>query len=105
MGQNIVSLRALLAKDGISLNEQADIDARRLLESADVILAIDAVSRHEFLMFGPPASESTSVTGTAASLAVLFVEIDQDTDELERLAALVLAIKGRCDYQGKTVEG
>jgi hypothetical protein len=74
-------------------------DPRPMLQAADVILGHDWMSGREFLIFGRDVLASVTKSGVSKQLSTLRVGLDQETDELEKLIALVWNIKGRIDYQ------
>ena len=59
-----------------------------------IILARDAKTRDIFVVFGGELVKRAREDGDQ-SVTALVVEFDPDTDELERLAAACLALKGR----------
>jgi hypothetical protein len=69
------------------------------LNAAQVIFGIDVMTRNEFLVYGRKALEKIQRTGKSKPLAVLYIEVDQEGDELEKLCAMVEVVKGRCDYR------
>jgi hypothetical protein len=68
-----------------------------LVERADLVLAVDVMSRAEVLVYGQAALFPVEFAGKAADLAVLAVELDLDTGEVDALAALVELVKGDHD--------
>jgi hypothetical protein len=74
-------------------------DPRGLLQSADVIVAVDVMSQAEALIYGREALTRISKSREADELGVMKVGLDVETDELERLIALVRVIKGHDDYR------
>ena len=96
-----ISIHALFHTDGINPNESGPIDPRRIMDSADVIIAVDVMSRRESLVFGRQVLASIVRENIARGVRVLRVELDMDTDELERLLALTLVVKGSHDYDSE----
>ena len=94
-----ISIHALFAADSINPNESLDVHPRELVASADVILGVDVISQHEALFFGRRTLEQVAADTQSRKVSVLKVELDMDTDEVERLAALVQVVKGHHDYQ------
>ena len=74
-------------------------DPRRTLADAQVIIEIDVMSRHQFVVYGRKVLEEIVETGVAQELPTIFVAIDQETEELEKPLALVDVVKGHDDYQ------
>jgi hypothetical protein len=83
---------------GPTLGRQG-FDSTAVLREADVILGVDVVSRHEFLVYGQALIEDMIKSGRVRPGRVLKIELDQATDELEKLVALVELVKGSHDYQ------
>jgi hypothetical protein len=71
-----------------------------ILLGADVVYGRDVMTGNEFLVFGRDALEQTRA-GKPDILRTLAIEIDQATDELEMLIALMRVQKGRDDYEGE----
>jgi hypothetical protein len=57
------------------------------------------MSQREFLVYGRIVLEEIVKSGTSQKLNTIHVAIDQETDELEKLVALVQVVKGHDDYQ------
>ena len=68
-----------------------------LVARADLVLAVDVMTRQELLVFGQTALFPVEFGGLTADLAVLAVELDLDTPEVDTLAALVELVKGDHD--------
>lgn len=96
MGTNR-ALDALFDESGRGPNISSD--PRPLLNGADVILGVDRMSGREFLVFGADALRNVTKTGQSKWLKVLRIELDQETDDLERVLALMTVVKGKHDYQ------
>lgn len=72
------------------------------LKRADVIFGRDVVTRNEFLVFGRDMLQriAKGKAGKAGKRAgILVIELNQATDELEMLGAMLLVHKGKCDYK------
>lgn len=91
-----IPLHALFAADGISPNP--DLDARQALTAADVIVGVDVMSKQEFVLYGKKTLEKIARQKKGQNISVFRIELDEDNGDLERAAALVTAVKGRCDY-------
>lgn len=78
-------------------------DPRRTVADAQLIIGIDVMSQQQFLVYGRKILEEILKTGVARKLPTLFVALDQETDELEKLVALVQVVKGYDDYQADEV--
>ncbi len=70
-------------------------DARAALAQADVIVGVDVATQREFTIFGTPAFEDTVQLGTEVAMNTVRVELDEVAGDLNRLVALVRAIKAR----------
>ena len=72
-------------------------DPDAVVGRADLVLAVDVMTRRELLVYGQAALFPVEFAGGAADLAVLAVELDLDTAEVNALAALVELVKGDHD--------
>ena len=72
-------------------------DPLALLEEAEAVVAVDLSSGRETTMYGGAAAGDASRLDVSAALRVGY---RGGADELERLAGLVAAVKGRHDYDG-----
>ena len=66
-----------------------------------LIIARDVMTQREFLVYGRDALEAIVDTCNAADLSRVIVEIDQETDDLERLTARVEVLRGQHDFDGE----
>jgi hypothetical protein len=94
--KTIIPLEAIFAAD--SLDPNPECDPRPTLDRADVIFGVDVMSGREFLVYGRKTLEEIVATGESRELALVRIGIDQETDELEKLLALVSVVKGSFDY-------
>ena len=69
------------------------------LAEADVIFGVDVMSGNAFPVYGRDILEEIVATGEARGCRILKIGIDQETDELEKLCALVQAYRGKHEYQ------
>jgi hypothetical protein len=69
----------------------------RLVAAADLVVAIDVMSRESLVVFGEVALFPVEFGGRSAAFRVLAVELDFDTGEVDALAALVEFVKGDHD--------
>jgi hypothetical protein len=74
-------------------------DARPLLAAAEVVLGVEVPTGGEFLVYGRQALQEVSQSGEVGVLRVLRVELALEGDNLERLVGMVIATKGRHDFQ------
>ena len=96
MKNNIIPIDALFG-DGMSPNLASD--PRRCLRDAEIVFGVDWMTEHEFIVYGRESLKEIARAGEPKALAVLRIGLDQETDELEKLIALIRAVKGKDDYQ------
>jgi hypothetical protein len=94
-----VPFHALFAADNLNPNAHLGRDPSAVVASADVVLAQDVMTGRQSLIYGRKLLEMIVASGKGEEAEFLAVELDLDTDELERLIALVRVIKGHDDYQ------
>lgn len=99
----VVPIHALLNAAGTGPNLSAD--PRPDLHASEVIIGVDMMTGHEFVAFGRRTLEQIVCSGQARPVRIMRVGIDQETDELERLLAIVQAVKGSDDYRASTDGG
>ena len=97
-----VPFHALFGEDNINPNDHLDRDPSAVIAAADVVFAQDVMTGHRALVYGRKLLERIAADKTTETRTVLVVAVDMDTDELERLIALVLVVKGCHDYQPAT---
>lgn len=98
-----LSIHALLAADGTGPNVQPEFDARQIIQAADVILGMDVMTRGTFIVYGRAFLNELSEGKRDPQIAgVVKVELDQDSDELDQLLALVEGIKGHHEFKRST---
>ena len=85
-----------LFDDQLGLNRSWD--PLPALRGARVILGVDVMSGHSFVVFGRKTLGRIARTGRAERVQTLRIGLDQDSDELEKLLALVTVVKGRHEY-------
>jgi len=74
-------------------------DPRSDLHAADIIMGVDVMSQREFIVYGRDLLERIAAGTQATEASMMRIGIDQDADELQRMIALVITIKGSHDYQ------
>jgi hypothetical protein len=84
---------------GTGFNANPDIDPRGIIDRADVIFGIDLMTGNEFLVYGRDLLKKIDDREAAPTIAVVAVELDQDTNEALILLALCVIVKGRHDYR------
>jgi hypothetical protein len=91
-----VPIHALYDENGLRPHSAAD--PRPALHDAEVILGVDVKSGAQFVVYGREALRGVAGGGVKKALRVLRVELDQDTQELELLCAMVTVVKGQHEY-------
>jgi hypothetical protein len=89
-------IHSLFGKD---VYEPRSPDVVKRLKEAEVILGRDVNTRNTFILFGRDTLEEIVRSDEPREVAMMRIELDQDTVELETICALMEVIKGRCDYQ------
>lgn len=69
----------------------------RIVASADLVIAVDVMTKRQILVFGEVAMFPVEFGGISQVFQVLAVELDLDTDEVDTLATLVEFVKGDHD--------
>jgi hypothetical protein len=95
-GVRKISVNALF---GNRYGPNHEINAHRIMNEAELIFGTDVMSGRAFLVYGRDLLQEIANSGATRNLSVVAVELDQDTDELETLIALVQVLKGKDDYQ------
>lgn len=85
-----------LFDEGMSPNLSSD--PRKAFNDANVIIGHDWMTGNEFVVFGRQKLEKIAISGETEMCRFLRIGLDQDTDDLEKLIALVTVIKGSHDY-------
>jgi hypothetical protein len=96
MAMPIVPINALFDDE---LRASLSADYLTFIQEADVIFGVDVMSEREFLLYGRAALEQVAASGEAKPIRVFRVSLDQETDDLEKLIALVQALRGSSDYK------
>src|SRR4051794_20883002 len=94
-----VPIAALFDNEGPRPNPACADEGREVLRGADVIFGVDVMSQEQFVVYGRAALEGVVSSGVPGPQVVLRVELDQETEELERLIALVRVVKGHDGYE------
>lgn len=95
-GPDRLPIAAIFA-DGVKLNRDAGFDPRDMIEDADIILAEDVDSGETRFVYGEEFAAEALASGGSREGKVFQVEIDFDTDDVEKLVALVQVHKGKLD--------
>jgi hypothetical protein len=91
-----VSVESVLS--GAPAGTPAPADARRLINHADVIYAVESESKHDILLFGKEKLESIARSDVPEGARVLRIALGSDQRKLPHLLALVREAKGSHDY-------
>ncbi len=94
MHKSIVPFHALVDEAGTGFN--TDADSQSMLDAAEVVIAHDVMTDYETIIYGRERFQTGADQGI--TLSVLTVALDIETDELDRLIAMVEGVKGRHDY-------
>ena len=96
---DLVSIHSLLTTGTLSGAGRSSITAEgeERIAAANVIFAYDTDTGVHRLVHGRRVLEQMTRSCETASCAILRVEMDRDTNELEYLAAAIVLIKGECD--------
>lgn len=76
-----------------------DWNPAKEIRSASLIFVRDVMTRKEYLVYGRKTLKRVARQGKEETVRTLVVELDYDTDELEKLLALVQVLRGRHDYE------
>jgi len=93
---DVIPIAALF---GMGCEPNTEVDPRQALHSAELIFGVDVMSQRQFLVYGRDALQEIVTSGKAHPMQVLMIGLDQESDELEKLIALVRVIKGKDDYK------
>ena len=70
-----------------NLNRNPSFDCRQALADAQVIIGVDVMSGHPFIVYGRDAVKRIAADkAAAAAVPMLVISLDQATGELEKLA-------------------
>jgi hypothetical protein len=96
-----IPIDALFDVSGVGPNVHGDFDAREALHVASVIIGRDVMTRDEFILCGRETIERIARGEDVEESATLCIELDleADSEELERITVLIEKIKGRHDYR------
>jgi hypothetical protein len=94
-----IPFHALFAEDGVNPNLELADDARELLRAADAVVAVDVMTGHKILFYGRTVLDLIATGGLRVPANAVCIELDMDTDEVGRLLALLLVVKGPEAFQ------
>jgi hypothetical protein len=86
----------------INGHSQTTPGTKEAFRQAEVIMAVDLSTGREILVFGKALIEKIVRSGKARTVRMVRIAIDEETEDLERLIALVQAFKGSHDYESRT---
>ncbi|MCU0874799.1 MAG: hypothetical protein MUE50_20920 [Pirellulaceae bacterium] len=92
----VVSIESVLS--GAPAGTPAPVDARRLINHADVIYAVEPESKQDILLFGKAKLERIARSDVPEGARVLRIALGSDRRKLQRLLTLVRETKGSHDY-------
>ena len=75
-----------------------------ILHDAQLIIGRDVMSRHEFIVYGRDLLERIAKGKKGMGVSVVVIEVDQgeESDDLEKMIAMVRTVKGKDDYRPYT---
>ncbi len=94
-----VSIHSLLTTEALAGAGRSSLsrEGETRIAAADVIFAHDTDTGREELVHGRRVLEEMTRSGDRPPCAILQVELDRDTNELEHLAAAIVLVKGERD--------
>lgn len=99
--ENTYPIAALFGTEDDSTKPNTSLDRHpsEIINEADLIFGVDVMTRNQFLLYGRNLLQQIVESEISEPCHVIAIELDQETDELEKIIALVEVIKGSCDYQ------
>ena len=93
-------LEAFFAAEGGRPGLHLNLAMLPLLHDAMLIIGRDIMSRHEFIVYGRDLLKKIAKGCKPVATSVLVIEVDQgeESDDLEKMIAMVRVVKGRDDY-------
>jgi hypothetical protein len=86
-------------RDGvINPNLRGEIDCRRMLADADIIIGMASTSGEHFCIYGRDHLEDGRIPEGFRTVIVRLDAENEDKHEMEKLCVIVKGIKGRHDY-------
>lgn len=93
-----VGIHELFGKDHSEPNPHAPFDVKAMLLTVNVILLEDIDTGSRCVIYGLAALAEVAASKQGAPVSMLIVQLDQDTEELEMLLALVQTLRGWHEY-------
>jgi hypothetical protein len=84
----------------ISMQDLSRVDGLQDLLEADVVLAVDTENRSDLVVFGRQTLAKAVENGQEPELKMLVVELDTSSEELGRLRALIIYLRGDPHKEG-----
>jgi len=97
-------INTLFDIEGIGPNEECPDRVRQLMQDIDFIVGRDVTSGNELFLYGRELLEKIKDgENSAVDVCVLVISLDQsdESNDLERICALVQIAKGKCDYKSR----
>jgi hypothetical protein len=101
---DIIPLEAFIAADAGTGRISPNPEMLPSLHEAEIIFGVDVMTGHRFLLYGRAQLKRIAETGIEEMAPVLYIGLDQETDELEKVVIIVEVVKGECDYIGSDDE-
>jgi hypothetical protein len=99
---NVVPINALF-DESFGPNLQAEFDPRALILDAELIIAVDVMSREQSLVYGRKLLTEMATGATSfRDVWTLKVTLDMKSGELAKLLMLVFVAKGVVDYRPRS---
>jgi len=87
------------------MQDLSRVDGIQDLMEADVILAVDTKNRSDLVVFGRENLAKAVQEGQEPEFKLLIVELDTNSEELGRLRALIIYLRGAPHKEGRRDEG
>jgi hypothetical protein len=81
-------------KKVVSIQDLGRVDGIQAITEANVILAVDTKNQHDLVVFGRETLAKAVNGEHDGDLKLLVVELDTSSDELARLKALIIYLRG-----------
>ena len=96
---DLVSIHSLVTTEVLSDTGRSSLtrEGETLIAAADVIFAHDTDTGRARLVHGRRVLRRRGLEWMTGPCTILRVAMDRDTNELERLAAAIVLVKGECD--------
>lgn len=96
----VIPINALFAADKEdSFAPNPESDPRQMMHGAELIVGVNVMDQREFLVYGRATLERIAASSHPQPVKIVKIGLDCETDELEKLLALVRVVKGHDDYR------